>query len=607
MVNPSNFNVIATSGKGKNSSGLFSLRKPRDGISGMSSGMKNIFKGVGMGFATLVAAPVAGYQEGGASGLLKGIGAGVLGAGVMIGTGVVTGAAQVGRGLAATPGALMSRAEGKDWDSEKREWIKYNLKAEAKEAEEKTKEEFLRELAEERRKDAEREQKLLGIESDDRGKDSAANKADEGAEGSDAKPKRVVKEKGYYDQLGVSPDASAGKIRKAYFIKARELHPDKNPDDPKAHERFQKLSEAYQVLSDPSTRATYDAVGEDGIDGVPKMDGAALFSMIFGSERFEPLVGELKLVAQMMVAADKEENQDPDAPNADGSLNAELLDFKQWKREVSCAVNLAELLDQCAGPHVFSDEENSAGPDSTTKEKRQRKQSTSSQIPASAFGDFNARMESLATELSENAIGGALLGTIGYVYREQAIKRMGGISGSFAGIKQRTHTMGNWMRVARSGYKTYSVMQDMEKKQKEMAEKEQDTNSDSADGNTSGSTEDKKDPKAEMMAEFSEKQASLVLETLWNATVLDIESTLRRVCYKVTRDQSVPPAQRKRRCKALQKLGEIFLAKGNEASEGIADLAKQIEAQQTGPPPPFDPGAPGAGPVNEGAADAGSK
>merc|ERR1719329_329599 len=81
-------------------------------------------------------------------------------------------------------------------------------------------------------------------------------------------------------------------------------------------------------------------------------------------------------------------------------------------------------------------------------------------------------MGALAGELSENAIGGALLGCIGYVNREQAIKRMGGVSGSLAGLKQHTHTAGNWMRVAQSGYKTYSAMQDMEKQQKEIEAKQ---------------------------------------------------------------------------------------------------------------------------------------
>ena len=563
-----------------------------------------------MGVATLVAAPVAGYREGGAGGMLKGLGVGVLGAGVIIGTGVVTGAAQMGRGIAATPGAIKNRAQGKDWDSETRTWIKYDLQVEAKQAEEKTEEIFLRDLAAERKKELEQERKLLGLDKPADGEEGAEAEGKSG-EGGDTstKKKKNVKEMGYYDQLGVAADASAGKIRKAYFVKARELHPDKNPDDPMAHERFQKLSEAYQVLSDPSTRATYDAAGEDGIDGVPKMDGAALFSMIFGSERFEPLVGELKLVAQMMTAADSEEgNKDPDAPNADGSLNSELLEFKQWKREVSCAVHLADLLDRCAGAMAFPD--STSAENSTADKDAQRKMSVSSNIPASALSDFDARMGALASELSENAIGGALLGCIGYVYREQAIKRMGGVSGSLAGLKQHTHTAGNWMRVAQSGYRTYSAMQDMEKHQMEMDAKRKETAEakegaaaaatgevgaatdnaagDSAAGTSDAKTEDSQQ-QAAAMAEMSQKQASLVLETLWNATVLDIEGTLRRVCYKVTRDQGVPPAQRKRRCKALKRLGEIFCDKGNEASEGLANLAKQLEAQM-GVPPPFQEG-----------------
>ncbi len=62
----------------------------------------------------------------------------------------------------------------------------------------------------------------------------------------------------YYARLGVQPSASAEKIRAAYRKKARETHPDHNPDDPEAAERFQEVKEAYQVLRDPERRARYD-------------------------------------------------------------------------------------------------------------------------------------------------------------------------------------------------------------------------------------------------------------------------------------------------------------------------------------------------------------
>src|SRR3954451_17830275 len=65
-------------------------------------------------------------------------------------------------------------------------------------------------------------------------------------------------EKDYYAALGVPKDAAAADIKKAYRKLARDLHPDKNPDDKAAEERFKEVSEAYDVLSDDSKRKEYD-------------------------------------------------------------------------------------------------------------------------------------------------------------------------------------------------------------------------------------------------------------------------------------------------------------------------------------------------------------
>lgn len=67
-------------------------------------------------------------------------------------------------------------------------------------------------------------------------------------------------EKDYYATLGVAKDASAADIKKAYRKLARTLHPDANPDDPTAEQRFKDVGEAYSVLSDPEKREQYDAV-----------------------------------------------------------------------------------------------------------------------------------------------------------------------------------------------------------------------------------------------------------------------------------------------------------------------------------------------------------
>ncbi|KAH8498832.1 hypothetical protein H0E87_017666 [Populus deltoides] len=72
--------------------------------------------------------------------------------------------------------------------------------------------------------------------------------------------------KDYYDVLGISKNASASDIKKAYYGLAKKLHPDTNKDDPEAEKKFQEVSKAYEVLKDDQKREQYDQLGHDAFE-----------------------------------------------------------------------------------------------------------------------------------------------------------------------------------------------------------------------------------------------------------------------------------------------------------------------------------------------------
>lgn len=88
----------------------------------------------------------------------------------------------------------------------------------------------------------------------------------------------------YYDILGVGKQTDEKEIKKAYRRIAMKFHPDRNPDDPDAENKFKEASEAYEILSDKKKRSAYDQYGHAGVD--PQMGGgfgdAGNFSDIFG-------------------------------------------------------------------------------------------------------------------------------------------------------------------------------------------------------------------------------------------------------------------------------------------------------------------------------------
>ncbi|WP_288372900.1 molecular chaperone DnaJ [uncultured Algoriphagus sp.] len=103
----------------------------------------------------------------------------------------------------------------------------------------------------------------------------------------------------YYEILGVSKSASADEIKKAYRKLAIQYHPDKNPDNPEAEEKFKEAAEAYEVLSNPEKRQRYDQFGHQGLGGNGGFGGGGMnmedifsqFGDIFGGGGFGSFFG----------------------------------------------------------------------------------------------------------------------------------------------------------------------------------------------------------------------------------------------------------------------------------------------------------------------------
>ena len=107
----------------------------------------------------------------------------------------------------------------------------------------------------------------------------------------------------YYEVLGVSKNASSQEIKKAYRKLAIKYHPDKNPGNSTAEEKFKEAAEAYSVLSDDTKRQKYDQFGHQGISGSGGFGG-------FGNMDMDDILKDLALEIFLEEDSDQTEEEE---------------------------------------------------------------------------------------------------------------------------------------------------------------------------------------------------------------------------------------------------------------------------------------------------------
>eukprot|EP00930_Biecheleria_cincta_P037841 TRINITY_DN26000_c0_g1_i1.p1 TRINITY_DN26000_c0_g1~~TRINITY_DN26000_c0_g1_i1.p1 ORF type:complete len:764 (+),score=192.93 TRINITY_DN26000_c0_g1_i1:46-2337(+) len=536
---------------------FFNQTRPKDAWDGLWRGTKTAGTSLLAGVGSVVASTASGYQQQGGFGLLKGLGTGLAGGAAIAVAGAACGVAQIGRGIANTPDAIRGHREQRVWDNELGQWVDIDL--------------------------CKLEEEVMQEGSDDETPMG-------GSSSSKSRPcSDQVLETEYYDLLKVKPSANPAEIKKAYYKEARICHPDKNPGDMEAKLKFQKLADAYQVLSDAESRKKYDRDGKAGIqEGNVKMDPAVFFSLLFGSERFEPWIGELHLAMQTDQLAKAMEKGGLDEQSAEDTMQvgddaARSLKRRQFHREVHCAVHLREFTND----FVY---------------RRDR-----------AGFEQKARLE--AQELAKCQFGPQLLRALGDMYQIRAelyladetvgrfsiTKQVASFRHSSMTAQHKLHLVqnaaGSLLRVKRVHDAAQAAQAKLAKAEKvegarkdatgtgaqpSSEEQAQAASSSNAKKDASPAEEDDgacKDPELEAALQKSMEEAldealPIFLQTAWAAVVTDIDGTIKEVGRKVLKDKGVPWQIRLRRAQALQRIGQLFSEEGGKAIAEGGDFAK---------------------------------
>ncbi|KAG8932838.1 hypothetical protein FRC01_012171 [Tulasnella sp. 417] len=443
----------------------------------------------------------------------------------------------------------------------------------------------------------------------------------------------MVKETAYYDTLGVNTDVNDIDLKKAYRKKAIEFHPDKN-NAPDAEDKFKEISKAYQVLSDPNTRAVYDKNGKATVEGMGNLeqDPSAFFAKVFGGHRFYNLIGEISLMKEIINAARTEEEkesgkrkaEDAEAsPPSYAEAVASSAAFPDAKLDAKSEPNQTQLTPHAGapGPSVLPGSEtpekggrkdhlDKKGKDKLTSEQRQRLEAEKKKAEEERIAmlteklierirpmvqaknpdemddpevkAYVAKATRETEDLKLESFGVELLHTIGDVYMMRSAsflksRRFLGIPGFMARIKERGAIIKESWGVISSAIDVQTAMDDLERQQEsgkifpeELRALEEDL---------TGKVGRKPATRTHFLTEllsFPSHKTKILLAS-WRGTRYEVRNVLREVCERVLKDAGIPEAELVNRAKAIFLTGAVFKStQTDESAEERGELERLV-------------------------------
>ncbi|ORY98717.1 X-domain of DnaJ-containing-domain-containing protein [Syncephalastrum racemosum] len=325
----------------------------------------------------------------------------------------------------------------------------------------------------------------------------------------------------YYDLLGIPTTATQDDIKKAYRKKAIRYHPDKNPNDPTAEERFKKISEAYQILSDPKLRKHYNEYGEE--NGV-KPDGGFVdpeefFRQSFGGDRFVDIIGEISIGKDMREALETAENENDEnlSPEEKAQREAEKEKADQERAEVR-----AKRVDGLAQKLI-------------NKLSLYTEMADTSPSSVAAFTNI---VQIEAEDLKHENYGVELLHAIGGTYTMKANQYLGksiafGLGSMYHSVREKGYIFSETVGTLRTALDLQSSFSELQKAEEK------------------GLTEEER-------SKLEEAAAAKGLQAIWRGSKLEVESVLRDVCDKVLGDEQATRETRRARANALRIIGNVY-------------------------------------------------